>query len=79
MSLGFAAGVMTAASFWSLLKPALAQALSTSMGVWACLPVAVAFVGGGYSLSLLHVSVLIYKVYYIFTVFLLYLFTVVYV
>ncbi|MGM9662020.1 MAG: ZIP family metal transporter [Oscillospiraceae bacterium] len=36
---GFAAGVMTAASVWSLLIPAMEQA--ASMGVWAFVPAAV--------------------------------------
>ena len=35
---GFAAGVMVAASIWSLIIPAIAQ--SSSKGRWAFLPVA---------------------------------------
>ena len=38
---GFAAGVMVAASIWSLLIPAMDQ--STSMGQWAFLPAAAGF------------------------------------
>lgn len=49
-SLGFAAGVMTAASFWSLLDPAIALAESSptygSKGQWAFVPVAVGFILG---------------------------------
>ena len=48
---GFAAGVMVAASIWSLLIPALAQ--NESRGVWACVPVAIGFlVGIGFLLLL---------------------------
>lgn len=41
---GFAAGVMVAASIWSLLIPAMEQA--ESMGKWAFLPAAIGFWGG---------------------------------
>ena len=41
---GFAAGVMTAASFWSLLLPALEQA--AAMGKWSFVPAAVGFWAG---------------------------------
>lgn len=44
-SLGFAAGVMTAASFWSLLVPALESA-EESLGKLAFLPVAAGFALG---------------------------------
>ncbi|MBQ7247083.1 MAG: ZIP family metal transporter [Lachnospiraceae bacterium] len=48
---GFAAGVMVAASFWSLLQPALEE--STAMGTWAFIPAAVGFlVGIGFLLLL---------------------------
>ncbi|MBR4503262.1 MAG: ZIP family metal transporter [Clostridia bacterium] len=48
---GFAAGVMVAASFWSLLQPALES--STAMGTLAFLPAAVGFlVGVGFLLAL---------------------------
>ncbi len=43
--LGFAAGVMIAASFWSLLAPALEMASSLGWPSW--LPVSVGFLGGG--------------------------------
>ncbi|MBP5294106.1 MAG: ZIP family metal transporter, partial [Lachnospiraceae bacterium] len=36
---GFAAGVMVAASFWSLLEPALES--SNGMGKWSFIPAAV--------------------------------------
>lgn len=49
-SLGFAAGVMTAASFWSLLAPAIELAETSGSygndGEWAFLPVAVGFLLG---------------------------------
>lgn len=40
---GFAAGVMVAASFWSLLEPALQQAAAQGMGHLSFLPAAVGF------------------------------------
>ena len=43
--LGFAAGVMIAASFWSLLAPAVE--LSQSLGAWKWVPPVVGFVAGG--------------------------------
>lgn len=43
--LGFASGVMIAASFWSLLAPAIA--LSESMGLLPFLPAVVGFLAGG--------------------------------
>uniref|UniRef100_A0A914WVJ1 Zinc transporter ZIP11 n=1 Tax=Plectus sambesii TaxID=2011161 RepID=A0A914WVJ1_9BILA len=45
VSLGFAAGVMTAASFWSLLAPAI-EIAESKVGVWAFLPVAIGFALG---------------------------------
>ena len=45
MSLGFAAGVMIAASFWSLLAPSIA--LARSMGMIPWLPAAIGFCLGG--------------------------------
>jgi len=42
--LGFAAGVMIAASYWSLLAPAIA--MSSHLGRWAFLPAAVGFLLG---------------------------------
>ena len=48
---GFAAGVMTAASFWSLLQPALDSC--EAMGVWSFVPAAVGFlIGVGFLLLL---------------------------
>lgn len=43
--LGFAAGVMIAASFWSLLAPAIEMAEETSSAPWV--PAAVGFLAGG--------------------------------
>ena len=43
--LGFAAGVMTAASFWSLLSPSMELAESLGMNVW--LTALLGFLGGG--------------------------------
>ncbi|XP_043195265.1 zinc transporter ZIP11-like [Amphibalanus amphitrite] len=54
-SLGFAAGVMTAASFWSLLEPALQMAETSggygANGEFAFLPVAVGFLAGAMFVS----------------------------
>ena len=47
--LGFAAGVMIAASFWSLLAPAIE--LSEEMGLPGWLPAAVGFLAGGLFLA----------------------------
>jgi ZIP family zinc transporter len=49
--LGFAGGVMIAASFWSLLSPALEMAADGPLPVW--FPAAVGFLGGGLFLSLI--------------------------
>ena len=50
MSLGFAAGVMTAASYWSLLEPAISMCKRSksygSEGQYAFLPVALGFLFG---------------------------------
>ena len=43
--LGFAAGVMTAASFWSLLSPAIELAETLGMNVW--FTALLGFLGGG--------------------------------
>ena len=48
--LGFAGGVMLAASYWSLLAPALE--MSNGMGTWAFVPAAVGFVLGASFLRL---------------------------
>ena len=50
VSLGFAGGVMIAASFWSLLNPAIA--MSEHLGNWAIAPVAAGFLCGGIFLRL---------------------------
>ena len=47
--LGFAAGVMIAASFWSLLAPAIE--LSEEMGLPGWLPAAIGFLAGGLFLA----------------------------
>lgn len=43
--LGFAAGVMIAASYWSLLAPAIAMAEESSLPSW--IPAAIGFISGG--------------------------------
>ncbi|MBU1144870.1 MAG: ZIP family metal transporter [Firmicutes bacterium] len=48
--LGFAAGVMIAASFWSLLSPAIAEAENQGLIGW--IPAAIGFIGGGLFLLL---------------------------
>ena len=48
--LGFAAGVMIAASFWSLLSPAIAMAEEQGIAPW--LPAVVGFLAGGLFLRL---------------------------
>jgi zinc transporter, ZIP family len=49
--LGFAAGVMIAASFWSLLKPAIEMSEEKSIMVW--IPAAIGFLTGGAFLLLI--------------------------
>jgi len=49
--LGFAGGVMLAASFWSLLDPAIS--ISEALGYKAWFPPVVGFLAGGFSLRLL--------------------------
>jgi ZIP family zinc transporter len=49
--LGFAAGVMIAASFWSLLKPAIEMAEANGSAAWV--PAAVGFISGGVFLWLI--------------------------
>ena len=51
--IGFAAGVMVAASVWSLLIPALEDAESAGMGVWSFVPAA-----GGFWLGVLFLLAL---------------------
>lgn len=48
--LGFAAGVMIAASFWSLLSPAIEMSESAGKSAW--MPAAIGFLGGGLFLYL---------------------------
>jgi zinc transporter ZupT len=53
--LGFAAGVMVAASFWSLLAPGIERAeLQMNGGWYACFPVAVAFGMGAVIMLLIN-------------------------
>lgn len=54
--MGFAAGVMIAASFWSLLDPALAYA-KADYGNLAWVPAAVGFLLGAFSLRLIDALV----------------------
>lgn len=49
--LGFAAGVMIAASFWSLLSPAIEMSESSSLPSW--FPPAIGFISGGLFLRLI--------------------------
>ncbi|TWT10425.1 ZIP family metal transporter [Streptococcus sp. sy004] len=49
--LGFAAGVMIAASFWSLLAPSIEYA-DALYGRWSWIPAAVGFLGGGFFMRL---------------------------
>ena len=56
MMMGFAAGVMIAASFWSLLAPAIDYA-QADYGKLAWLPTAVGFLLGGFSLRLIDALV----------------------
>ncbi|XP_022654485.1 zinc transporter ZIP11-like isoform X2 [Varroa jacobsoni] len=55
-SLGFAAGVMLAASFWSLLKPSL-EIASESFGALSFIPVTVGFIAGGLFVYLVDILV----------------------
>lgn len=50
--MGFAAGVMIAASFWSLLEPSLDYAES-SYGTWNWIPAAIGFLTGGFFIRLI--------------------------
>ncbi|HFI0462921.1 TPA: ZIP family metal transporter [Streptococcus suis] len=53
MMQGFAAGIMTAASFWSLLSPALEYAENAESSLPAWLPVAIGFLMGGVFLRMI--------------------------
>src|SRR5690606_19930399 len=44
--LGFTGGVMVAASFWSLLTPAIDMSVETYSKAWAWVPAAVGFIAG---------------------------------
>jgi len=55
--LGFAAGVMIAASVWSLLIPALNESAANGWGRLSFVPAAVGFIGGGLFLLLIDVIV----------------------
>ncbi|MFC3931904.1 ZIP family metal transporter [Streptococcus dentapri] len=55
--MGFAAGVMIAASFWSLLAPSISYAKEASYGNWSWIPAAVGFLIGGFSLRLIDAIV----------------------
>ncbi|MFL2061135.1 ZIP family metal transporter [Marinilactibacillus psychrotolerans] len=54
---GFAAGVMIAASFWSLLAPSISNAEDSGYGIWAFVPAAVGFMVGGFFLRLIDVVI----------------------
>lgn len=51
--LGFASGVMVAASVWSLLIPAIEASEETYGGVWKLVPAVVGFIAGGLFLVLI--------------------------
>ena len=51
--MGFAAGVMIAASFWSLLDPSLTYATQNGYGKWSWFPAAAGFLLGGIALRLM--------------------------
>jgi len=46
VSLGFSAGVMLAASYWSLLAPALELSVTQGWGAMACIPVSIGLILG---------------------------------
>ncbi|MBG9982487.1 ZIP family metal transporter [Aerococcaceae bacterium DSM 111020] len=54
---GFAAGVMMAASYWSLLAPAIQHSENMGYGVWSFVPALVGFVTGGLFLRLIDIIV----------------------
>ncbi|MGT2930534.1 ZIP family metal transporter [Streptococcus dentasini] len=54
--MGFAAGVMIAASFWSLLEPSISYA-QADYGNWSWIPAAVGFLFGGFMLRLIDAVV----------------------
>lgn len=54
---GFAAGVMIAASFWSLLAPSIDYAQQSGYGVWSFVPAVVGFLLGGVFLRIIDAIV----------------------
>ena len=54
---GFAAGIMIAASFWSLLAPSIDYAQSGGYGKWAFVPAVVGFLVGGIFLRIIDLVV----------------------
>ncbi|WP_085559236.1 ZIP family metal transporter [Carnobacterium iners] len=54
---GFAAGVMIAASFWSLLAPSISFAEQNDYGSWSWFPAAIGFLVGGLFLRLIDVII----------------------
>lgn len=54
--MGFAAGVMIAASFWSLLQPSIEYAKG-NYGVWSWMPAALGFLLGGFFLHFIDAVV----------------------
>ena len=50
---GFAAGVMVAASFWSLLAPSIDFADQNGYGIWSFVPAVVGFLSGGLFLRII--------------------------
>lgn len=54
--MGFAAGVMIAASFWSLLQPSIEYAKG-NYGVWSWMPAALGFLLGGFFLRFIDAVV----------------------
>ena len=54
---GFAAGVMIAASFWSLLAPSISYAEQNGYGTWSWVPAAIGFLVGGLFLRLIDVVI----------------------
>lgn len=54
--MGFAAGVMIAASFWSLLQPSIEYAKG-NYGVWSWMPAALCFLLGGFFLRFIDAVV----------------------
>lgn len=55
--MGFTAGVMIAASFWSLLDPSLTYASQNGYGKWSWFPAAAGFLLGGVALRLIDAVV----------------------